>query len=75
MVTVEPEVARWARVKAARADISLSHLIGGILKQRMVEERTYEASKQRFLSVRSRVLSDGSPCPGRDELHDRPGLR
>jgi len=74
-VTLKPEVARWARVKAAREDTSLSRLVGRMLKERMLEERAYVASKRRFLSVRPRVLSDGSPSPSRDELHDRPGLR
>ena len=73
-VTVEPEVARWARVKAAREDLSLSRLIGKLLKDRMLEEKAYEASRRRFLSVRPRLLSDG-PYPDREELHDRAGLR
>ena len=73
-VTVEPEVARWARIKAAREDLSLSHLIGRLLKDHMLEEKAYEVSRRRFLSVRPRLLSDG-PYPGREELHDRAGLR
>jgi hypothetical protein len=73
-VTVEPEVARWARVKAAREDLSLSRLIGKLLKDRMLEEKAYELSRRRFLAVRPRRLSDG-PYPGREELHDRSGLR
>jgi hypothetical protein len=73
-VTVEPEVARWARVKAAREDLSLSRLIRKLLKDRMLEEKAYEVSRRRFLAVRPRPLSDG-PYPEREEIHDRAGRR
>ena len=75
-VTVEPEVARWARVKAAREDLSLSASIGKLLKDRMVEEEAYEVSRGQCSSVpcARAYLSDG-PYPGREELHDRAGLR
>ena len=44
------------------------------VKDRMLEEKGYEAARRRFLAVRARRLSDG-PYPGREELHDRAGLR
>ena len=34
-ITLEETVARWARVEAARKDISVSRLLAGILKERM----------------------------------------
>ena len=34
-VTLEEEVARWARIEAARQDTSVSRFLGDILKQRM----------------------------------------
>jgi hypothetical protein len=74
-ITVETEVARWARLKAAREEISVSQLVGRMLKESMLQEEAYESAKQRFLSVRPRVLSDGSSYPARDELHDRSRLR
>jgi hypothetical protein len=74
-ITVENEVARWARLKAAREEISVSQLVGRMLKEHMLSEEGYESAKKRFLSVRPRVLSDGSSYPTRDELHDRPRLR
>jgi hypothetical protein len=33
-VTLEEEVARWARIEAARLDTSVSQLLGDILKER-----------------------------------------
>ena len=67
-------MARWARVKAGCEDLSLSRLIGKILKDRMLEKKAYEVSRRRFLSVRPRRLSDGR-YPVREELHDRAGPR
>lgn len=34
-VTLEEEVARWARIEAARRDTSVSRLLGELLKERM----------------------------------------
>ena len=37
-VTLEEEVARWARIEAARRDTSMSRLLGEILKERMTSQ-------------------------------------
>jgi hypothetical protein len=34
-VTLEEDVARWARIEAARRDTSVSRLLGELLKERM----------------------------------------
>ncbi len=34
-VTLEEEVAQWARIEAARRDTSVSRLLGELLKERM----------------------------------------
>lgn len=34
-VTLEPDVAQWARIEAARQDTSVSRLLGALLKERM----------------------------------------
>ncbi len=36
-VTLEEDVARWARIEAARLDTSVSRLLGELLKERMNE--------------------------------------
>jgi hypothetical protein len=73
-ITLEEDVAQWARVFAARNNTSVSQLLGEILKEKMVQENEYEAAMNRYLSrkhtVRSRVRH-----PKREELHDRRGLR
>jgi hypothetical protein len=35
-VTLEEDVARWARIEAARQDTSVSKLLGELLRERMV---------------------------------------
>lgn len=37
-VTLEEDVARWARMEAARRDTSVSRLLGSLLKERIVAE-------------------------------------
>ncbi|HEX8814332.1 MAG TPA: hypothetical protein VF753_02430 [Terriglobales bacterium] len=37
-VTLEENVARWARIEAARQDTSVSKLLGALLKERMATE-------------------------------------
>jgi len=69
-ITVEDEVLRWARVKAAGRNTSLARLVGQLLKEGMQDERDYEAAKRRFLGPRPRIFS-GGPYPARDGLHDR----
>lgn len=71
-ITLDERAARWARIKAAEADISLSRFLGGILEERMREEEEYETSMRRFLSVKpARLKASGSEYPRRDQIHER----
>lgn len=36
-ITLEEEVARWARIEAATRDTSVSRLVAEILKERMIQ--------------------------------------
>jgi predicted HicB family RNase H-like nuclease len=40
-ITIEEEVARWARIRAAEEETSLSRLVGEMLREKMIEEKTY----------------------------------
>lgn len=73
-ITVDEEVLRWVRVKAAEENTSVARFVGKLLRERMRAERGYVAAKRRFLDAKPRVISC-DPSPSRDELHDRPGLR
>ncbi|MFZ5469841.1 MAG: DUF6364 family protein [Myxococcota bacterium] len=75
-ITVDEEVARWARVWAAEQGTSVSKLVGKLLRQRMEEERGYQAAMRRDLGRKPLALKgEGDRYPSRDELYDRPVLR
>lgn len=75
-VTLDKETAAWARVHAAERDISVSRLIGEVLRERMQQARDYESAMRRFLGGKAvRLNKAGARYPSRDELHDRAGLR
>lgn len=75
-ITLDEEVARWARIRAAECDTSLSRLVGEMLREKMFDESNYQTSMQNYLTRSSRVLKKtGDKYPDREELHDRQGLR
>lgn len=75
-VSLEEDVARWARLEAARRDTSVSRLLGEILRTEMVRSSEYEAAMRTYLSKSAQVhRRPGQSLPCRDELHDRAGLR
>jgi hypothetical protein len=73
-ITLDEEVARWARIKAAEEDTSVSQLVGHLLRQFMQQQRAFDRARRDFQRLASSVISD-SPYPRREDLHDRPGLR
>jgi hypothetical protein len=73
-VTMEEDVARWARIEAAREDTSVSRLLGDILKERMSAEHRYEKAMKRALARKPFGKSEGAYLT-REELHDRANLR
>lgn len=74
-ITLDEEVARWARIAAAERETSLSRFVGMILRERMQEIAAYEQAMREFLSQEPTGGSGGRPYPGRDEIHDRSALR
>lgn len=75
-ITLEEQVARWARLEAARQDKSVSRLVGEMLEEKMVRDEGRRAAEEQFFSVRPRALREAEQSlPARDELHDRAGLR
>ena len=74
-ITVDEEVALWARVWAAKHNTSVSRILGELLKEKMSQEEGYEAAMKQFLSRKSYVLKKTRRYPKREELHDRKGLR
>lgn len=73
-VTLEEEVAHWARLEAARKETSVSRLLGSMLKDRMLEEDGYERAMRRALGRKPFLKTDGRYL-SREEAHDRAHLR
>jgi hypothetical protein len=73
-VTLEEDVAQWARIEAARRDTSVSRLLGELLKERMTALDAYEKAMRRALGRKPFLHSDGRYLT-REEVHDRSRLR
>jgi plasmid stability protein len=75
-ITLDEDVARWARIRAAEEDTSLSRLVGELLREKMLAEESYQAEMKQYLSQPPRPLKKAKTrYPRREELYDRPGLR
>jgi hypothetical protein len=75
-ITLDEEVARWARIMAAEQNTSVSRLVGELLREKMIAEQNYQIAMQQYLSRPPSVLkSRGERLPAREELYDRKGLR
>ena len=71
-ITLDEEVARWARIRAAERNTSVSRLVGELLKEKMREEEDYRLAMEQFLAQEPQVLRKaGTSYPKREELHDR----
>lgn len=73
-VTLEEDVAQWARIEAARRDTSVSRLLGALLRERMAGQDAYEKAMRRALERKPFLRSDGRYLT-REEAHDRARTR
>jgi hypothetical protein len=75
-ITLEEDVALWARIHAAKQDTSVSRLVGELLREKMLREGNYKAAMQHYLSQAPRQLKNPeAKYPMREELHERNDLR
>lgn len=75
-ITLDEEVANWARVWAAQHNMSVSRLVGKLLHGYMDEEMSYPAAMADFLShPPQKLCPSGVGYPSKDDLHDRQNLR
>lgn len=75
-ISLDEEVARWARIHAATNEMSVSRMVGEILRRQMLAERGYESARVEFFEVKPQQLSENdTPYPSRDDLHERADLR
>jgi hypothetical protein len=75
-ISMDEEVARWARVAAAERNTSVSRMVGELLRERMEAEGQYALARAQFDAIAPRTLrKPGDRLPSREELHERAGLR
>ena len=75
-ITLDEEVARWARIMAAEQNTSVSRLVGEMLREKMIEEQNYQIAMQQYLSRPPTALrTPGEKFPAREALYDRKSLR
>ncbi len=72
-ITLEEELARWARIEAARSDTSVSRFLAGLLKERRAQRNDYQAAKRRALARKPFLNTDGRYL-SRDQAHERDNL-
>ncbi len=79
-------VARWARIRAAQEDMSVSRLLRLMLEGQMEQESAYQSAMERYLQRPGVILKGtgvilkgtgvilkgkGDTYPKQDELHER----
>ena len=69
-ITLEESLAQWASAEAARKDVTVSRLLAGILRERVIDEEHYEREKLQALA-RKPFLKSGGPYLSREAIHDR----
>jgi hypothetical protein len=75
-ITLDEKTAAWARVYAAKHDMSVSRLVGEMLQQRMRESHEYDEAMRRFLAKKPvRLKRPGTRYATRDDVHDRARIR
>ncbi len=75
-ITLDEEVARWARIRAAEEDTSLSRMVGEMLREKMLDENNYQTAMQNYLASSPSILKEtGRKYPKREDIHDREGFR
>jgi plasmid stability protein len=71
-ITLDEDVARWARIRAAERDTSVSRLVGELLREKMVEDQTYANAMRQYLARPARKLKKaGIRYPKRADLYGR----
>ena len=65
-------VARWARIRAAERNTSVSRFLGELLKEKMRAEEGYRQAMEQYLAREPKILKKATErYPKREELYDR----
>jgi len=71
-ITLDEDVARWARIRAAELDTSVSRLVGEMLREKMLDSEKYDQAQREYLSQKPlKLRKPGVKYPKREELYGR----
>ena len=71
-ITLDEETARWARIRAAEQNTSVSRLVGEMLRDQMRHDEAYRLAMQEYLGLEPKMLKRAETgYPRRDDLHER----
>jgi hypothetical protein len=68
-VTLDEEVARWARVWAAKHDTSVSRMLGELLRDKMEQEDAYWKAFEEWKAIKPWPILMGAPRSEREEIY------
>jgi len=70
-ITVDEDVVRWARIRAAEREMSVSRLVGELLREKMLADQSYEAAMREYLTRARKLKKTGTKYPRRADLYGR----
>jgi hypothetical protein len=72
-ISLDEDLARWVRVRAAEQDKSVSRYVADLLEEQRARRDEYARASERFLGRSPRTLrgTDDARYPTRDEVHER----
>ena len=70
-ITLEEEVAKWARLKAAEENTSVSRLVGRMLEREMRMSGEYWQAFERWKQIKPIPGVAAEPRLSREQLHER----
>ncbi len=70
-ITVSEEAAKWARMRAAEEDTSVSKLVGRMLEEQMRKTDEYWRAYERWKAIPAVPGADATRRMSRAETHER----
>jgi len=71
-ISLDEQTALWARMEAARRDMSLSRFVGDVLRRHMHDDEEYARARRSYGRRSPALLSKGAQSyPTRDDVHTR----
>ena len=71
-ITLDEDVARWARIRAAERETSVSRLVGELLREKMLAEQSYEGAMREYLARPAlKLRRTAARYPRRAQLYGR----